>query len=74
MKLRNIFNRAKDPLKDKKRQADPTLHPTPYNGTNNRKKTRGRMEADALYQSVPMYELNKEGKRVKLLGYRYIKH
>jgi len=53
------------------------IHATPYNGTNNRKKTRGRIKADQTVQSIPIYEkiiLQDIEFNGKLLGYRYITH
>lgn len=48
------------------------LYPHPYNGTNNRKKTLGRLKADAKIQSIPCYEKDEFGRPTKLLGYRYV--
>jgi len=57
---------------------DKTLHAHPYNGTNNRKKTKARRLADKQIQSVPIYD-RKEPEYIngslvprKLIGYRYI--
>jgi hypothetical protein len=54
------------------------LHAHPYNGTNNRKKTKGRIISDKQIQSIPIYDrklpeyVNGEMKPRKLLGYRYV--
>lgn len=54
------------------------LHQHPYNGTNNRKKTKGRLVADKRIQSIPCYDRKlpeyKNGELVprKLIGDKYI--
>jgi len=54
------------------------LHPRPYNGTNNRKKTLARMKADMRIQSIPVYKPKEpyyeNGKLVPMVlqGYKYI--
>lgn len=54
---------------------DYPMFANPYNGTNNRKKTRARIKADQSHtQSVPIFEKDEFGRPIKLLGYRYIKH
>lgn len=50
------------------RLADKKLHKAPYDGVNNRKKTKCRIKMDSLVQSIPIWINN------KLLGYRYIYH
>lgn len=50
------------------------LHPQPYKGTNNRKMTKARIDAISKTQSIPIWEKDKNGIKVKFLGYRYIKH
>lgn len=50
------------------------LHALPYKGTNNRKKTKGRLKVDALTQSIPVYEKDNMGRNVKLLGYNHVYH
>lgn len=62
----------KEERKEAKDWRGEELHAHPYNGTNNRKKTLSRLKADARIQSIPCYEKDKEGRRIKLLGYRYV--
>lgn len=58
------------------------IHKNPYYGTNNRKRTLGRLKLINRTQSVPIFKedangeyFNKEtGKREKLIGYKYIEH
>jgi len=56
---------------EKKREQ---LNSAPYSGTNNRKMTLGRMKLMDKVQSVPVFEKDKYGRNVKLLGFRYIYH
>jgi hypothetical protein len=57
---------------------DLEIHPRPYNGTNNRKKTKARRIMDTQIQSVPLYDRKepeyKNGNLIprKRIGYRYI--
>ena len=45
------------------------LFNVPFNGSNNRKKTKARRETDRIVQSIPIF--NDEDIRI---GYRYIVH
>lgn len=63
------------------------LHKSPYHGTNNRKRTLGRLKAIQKVQSIPIYELAEKIAGVpkitsdpdfyypyKFLGFKYIQH
>jgi hypothetical protein len=53
------------------------LHPKPapfFKSSNNRKITLGRMKVATQVQSIPIFEKDKKGKIVKLLGWKYIYH
>jgi hypothetical protein len=68
----HILHIQKEEKKEAKDWGGEKLHAHPYNGTNNRKKTLSRLKADKKIQSIPCYEKDKEGNRIKLLGYRYV--
>lgn len=54
---------------------DRTIHEKPYRLTdNNRKLTLCRIKTENRVQSVPIYEKDKEGRKIRILGYRYIFH
>jgi len=51
-----------------------TLHKNPYHGTNNRKRTLGRIRMIERTQSIPVWEKDKYGNPTKFLGFKYIEH
>jgi hypothetical protein len=50
------------------------LHSAPYSGTNNRKKTLGRLKAMEKVQSIPIFEKDEFNRNIKFLGFKYIYH
>ncbi len=54
------------------------IHKAPYQ-SNNKKRTKGRIQARSNIQSVPIYEIDEISKNrlwasKKLIGYRHIQH
>lgn len=50
------------------------LHSAPYGGTNNRKWTLGRMKLMSKVQSIPIWEKDEYGRKIKFLGFKYVEH
>lgn len=53
---------------------DYKIHKNPYTGTNNRKKTKGRVKAMNRIQSIPIFIKNSKGDKIGIQGYKYINH
>ena len=50
------------------------IHSAPFNGKNNRKKTKGRIKDMSETQSIPVFQKDPATKITRLVGYKHIVH